>query len=519
MLKNITAASTLVLFILLHAWLAVAVEQKLLEEITFETSSGDEERITFKLNSVNIPTIFAMKGEKPRVVFDFPDTKPARILKNFINTNGKFIKHIRMGIHHEPKPKTRVVFDLQPDKEVEFKHDFDTKKNALIISVYHAGAEPDSKPDVVREEKKDVIPENLEQAEKKVPAQEAGTTQQEETPAIISPPSAQVQAVTQPPEEEVAPVPPETEAQQPEPKLSDTQLVAQQEKEQAPAIEPKTAVTLPAPELPTVEQEETATIPSLPSVPVQTVAQPSEEEAAPAPQEPEPQQPEPKLSDTQPDVQQEEQHAPATEPETAVTSPAPEVPTVEQEKTATIPLPPSTPVLPVAHPSEEEVAPAPQEPEPELSDTQPDAQQDEEQTPIPAEEPETDKSTIPPILSSVTFDNSTNRGEMVLFKLNDFQPPTVFGVEEGLPRVVCDFKGAEAAHDVPNVIKTDGKYVHTIRIGRETSPKKVRVVLDLTSSINYDLQQVFFKDDNLFVIIINSLGNTPTREELEKPLK
>ncbi len=426
MVKNITAASTLVLFMLLHAWLAVAADQKLLEDITFETPSGNEERITFKLNGAYIPKIFAIKGENPRVVFDFPDIKPARLLKNIINTNGKFVKRIRMGIHYEPKPKTRVVFDLLPDKEVEFKHDFDTKKNALIISVYHAGAEPDSKPDV-REKKEDVASENLEQAE-------------------------------------------------------------------------------------------TSTITSPPSSPVQTVAQPSEEEVAPALQKTEP-----KLSDTQPDAQQEEEQAPATEAETAATSPAAELPTAEEEETPTIPPPPSAPVLTVTQPPEVKVAPAPQEPEaqqpkPKLSDTQPATQQEEEQTPVPAEAPETDKPTGSPVLSSVTFDNSTNRGEMVLFKLNKFHPPIVFGVEEGLPRVVCDFDGVEAAPDVPNTIKTDGKYVQTIRIGRENSPKKVRVVLDLTSSKNYDLQQVFFKDDNLFVIIINTLSNTPTTEELEEPL-
>lgn len=454
MLKNITAASTLVLFILLHAWLAVAADLKLIEDITFETPSGDEECVIFKLNGVYIPKIFAIKGENPRVVFDFPDIKPARLLKNIINTNGKFVKRIRMGIHYEPKPKTRVVFDLLPDKEVEFKHDFDTKKKALIISVYHAGAEPDSRPDL-RKEKKDVAPENLGQVEKKVPAQKPETTEKMSTSE---------------------PVPPE---------LEDTSITT-----------------------------------SPPSVPVQTVAQPSEEEVAPAPRETEEQQPEPKRSD----AQQEEEQAPATEPETAATSPAPEQPTDEQKETPIIPPESSAPVQTVTQPPEEEVANVLQEteakqPEPELSDTQSAAQQGEDQTPDPAEAPETDKSSGPPVINSITFDNSTNRGEMVLFKLNDFQPPIVFGVEEGLPRVVCDFKGAEAAHDVPNVIKTDGKYVHTIRIGRETTPKKVRVVLDLTSSKNYDLQQVFFKDDNLFVIIINSLNNAPTREELEKPLK
>ncbi|MBW1749932.1 MAG: AMIN domain-containing protein, partial [Deltaproteobacteria bacterium] len=446
MLKNITAASTLVLFILLHALLAVAADPKLLEDITFETPSGDEERVIFKLNGVYIPKIFAIKGENPRVVFDFPDIKPARLLNNIINTNGKFIKRIRMGIHYEPKPKTRVVFDLLPDKEVEFKHDFDTKKKALIISVYHAGAEPDSRPRL-RKEKKDIVPENLGQEEKTVSAQKPETTEtlstsepvppeQEDTSTTTSPPSVPVQTVAQPSEEEVAPTPREIEEQQPEPKLSD----AQQEEEQASAIEPETTSTLPAPEQPTDEQKE-----------------PPEEEVVSALQEVEAQQPEPELLDTQ----QEEEQAPATEPETAVTSPAPELPTDEQEKTSIVPPEPSAPVQTVTQPPEEEVVPAPQEteakqPEPELSDTQSAAQQEEDQGPDPAEAPETDKSSGPPVLNSITFDNSTNRGEMVLFKLNDFQPPIVFGVEEGLPRVVCDFKGAEAAHDVPNVIKTDG---------------------------------------------------------------
>ena len=419
MFKNITAAFTLVLFILLHTWHAVAAEQKLLEDITFETPPGNEERITFKLNGVYIPKIFAIKGEKPRVVFDFPDINPARVLKNTINTNGKLVKRIRMGVHYEPIPKTRVVFDLLPDKVVDFKHDFDPKKNALIISVFQVGEVADSKPEA-REEKKDVALENLEQAEKTVPAQK-----------------------------------------------------------------PEITKTLSAQKPGTTEPKETRTITSPPSAPVLPAAQISKEEVAPA-----------------------------TKPETALASPAPKLPTVKQEETPIIPLTHSAPALPVTQPSWEEVAPAPQKPEKQAA-----AQQEEKQTPVNAEASETDKTTSPTVINSITFDNSSERGEMVLFKLNKFQPPTVVGVEEGLPKVVCDFKGAEAADDVPNIIKTDGKYVHTIRISKENTPKKVRVFLDLTSSKNYDLQQVFFKDDNLFVIIINTRSNMLSTGELKKPFK
>lgn len=451
MLKNSTAAFTLVLFILLNVWLAVAAEQKLLEDITFETPSKNEERVIFKLNGIYIPKIFGIKGENPRVVFDFPDIKPARLLKNTINTNGKFIKRIRMGVHYEPIPKTRVVFDLLPDKKVDFKHDFDTNKKNLIISVFHAGEEPDSRP-AVREEKT------------------------------------------------VAPAPQKTGTQQPEPKLSDTQPDAQHEKAQAPAPEAKTPVPSPAPALPAVEQKKASTISPTHSTPALTAAQPAWKEVAPAPQKPE----------TLPAAQHKEEQTSAAGPKkTSATSPAPELPAVEQEKTPIIPLTHSVPVLPVAQPSWEEVAPEPL----------PATQQEKKQTPISAETPETDKPSGPPVINSITFDKSSDQGEMVLFKLNKFQPPNVFGVEEGLPRVVCDFNGAEAADDVPNSIKTDGKYVHTIRIGRKNTPKKVRVVLDLTSNKNYDLQQIFFKDDNLFVIIINSRSNMPATGKLKIPLK
>jgi len=374
MFKNIITASFLVLFIILHAWLAVAAEQKLLEDIKFDAPSEAEERITFKLNGAYIPKIFAIKGEKPRVVFDFPDTRTARLLNNIINTNGKFIKRIRVGIHNEPNPKTRVVFDLLPDKKVDFKQDFDQLQNTLIITVYHAGTKPESKPDT-QDEKNDVLPEKPVRTEKK-----------------------------------------------------------------APSPTPDPVTTLPVPQAQSAEEPKTPAI--TPPVPIQAV---------------------PKQVD--------------------------------------------------------QVQPVPLEPETKQAEQLPAAQEKVEPAQGPAETGKTDLAAGQPVLSSITFDNSTNRGEMVLFKLNKFHSPIVFGVEEGAPRIVCEFKDTTAADDLPKVIKADGKYVHTIRIGREKTPQKVRVVLDLAPSNSYDLQQVFFKDDNLFVIIINTLHNTPATEELEKPLQ
>jgi hypothetical protein len=110
-----------------------------------------------------------------------------------------------------------------------------------------------------------------------------------------------------------------------------------------------------------------------------------------------------------------------------------------------------------------------------------------------------------PALESIKFDPSSPKGEMVMFKLNGFHPPSVHGVEEGIPRVICDFNNTKMTGTTKRLIKTDGKYVRAIRTSKTKKPEKIRVVIDLEPNRSYDLQQVFFKDDNLFVIIVNTI--------------
>ena len=93
-----------------------------------------------------------------------------------------------------------------------------------------------------------------------------------------------------------------------------------------------------------------------------------------------------------------------------------------------------------------------------------------------------------------------------MFKLNGFHPPAVHGVEEGIPRVICDFNNAKLGSATKKQIKANGQHVKVIRTSVTKKPEKVRVVIDLEPNRSYDLQQVFFKDDNLFVIIVNTIG-------------
>ncbi|MCI5222520.1 MAG: AMIN domain-containing protein [Candidatus Electrothrix sp. AR4] len=328
MFKNIFSTTIILVVLFFHAWLAAA-NQKMLEDISFESHSDGEERIVFKLNGTYIPKIFTLQGKQPRVVFDFNDTTTAKIINKIINTNGKLIKRIRVGIHEGADPKTRVVLDLRPNKNVDIRQDFDKKKNSLVVSVHYAGADPSKKVT-------------------------ASSKNQEEPLAKRKKVKEIAKAKPQPIQEKIQPVNSVT-------------------REKAPQ-------------------------------------------------------------------------------------------TAQQN--------------------------APSEGDREIFDG-------------------------PPVLNAVTFENDSNRGEMVLFKLNEFHPPIVFGIEEGTPRVVCDFKDTVVAKDLPKSLKTAGKYIQKVRIGSEKAGKKVRVVLDLTPNYSYDLQQVFFKDDNLFVIIINTLGNAPVTDPAE----
>lgn len=110
-----------------------------------------------------------------------------------------------------------------------------------------------------------------------------------------------------------------------------------------------------------------------------------------------------------------------------------------------------------------------------------------------------------PQLLKISFDDSSNRGEMVLFHLNDFFPPTVSAIEKDNPRVLCDFQKMRLSSDVQKTIDAGGKYIESILAEYHADTDKVRVVLDLSPERDYDLQQVFFKNDNLFVLIVNEL--------------
>ncbi|GEM_PF-3362338 len=111
-----------------------------------------------------------------------------------------------------------------------------------------------------------------------------------------------------------------------------------------------------------------------------------------------------------------------------------------------------------------------------------------------------------PVLLNVSYETSTNDKEMVLFKLSGFHPPVVFSTEGEELLVVCDFLDAILGYGVEKLLEANGNYIRNVEVSKQKEPEKVRVVLHLNGKFKYDLKQVFFKEDNLFVLIISSLG-------------
>lgn len=336
-----------------------------LESISYQNDKAQGETVNFKLNGIHIPKIFAIKGEKPRVVFDFLDTRYSDLINKIIETEGDLVKRVRVGIHNEPTPKTRVVIDLAPKSDFTYEQDFIVQDNILTISIFDSSTESsDTQTQEVTEVKKEKVKKKVE---------EEVAIAAEKTPVVLKQVKSKQKVVV----EKVAPV-----------------------NEEQAAVATEVAEIDKAPVYPSAAE-------------VFNTKTPAEQEPAPA---------------SLPEVKKEVE-------ETTV---------------------------------KEDIMPA------------------------------------DPFLLDITFEDSSNKGEMVMFKLNDFYPPIVFGIEKGNPRVVCDFLNTELSEDVTLLLESNGVYIDKIRTAKHKNPDKVRVVLDLVPNKNYDLQQVFFKEDNLFVIIVNS---------------
>ena len=111
-------------------------------------------------------------------------------------------------------------------------------------------------------------------------------------------------------------------------------------------------------------------------------------------------------------------------------------------------------------------------------------------------------SSLPLVINKISFEKSPDKGEKVMFQLTNFHAPVIFGVEEGVPSIVCDFKNAGIGDKVPENISAQGEFVKQIRVEKNVTAHKIRVVIELLPNRHYDLKQVFFKEESMYVLFV-----------------
>jgi len=368
-----------ILFLLtpLFVWAVEEPAPAAVEAILFE-SDADAEYVRIRLSNVVQPVIFQLPGKNPRVVCDLPAVSYPQTMKKLLPAGGDLIRRIRIGVHHKPEPKTRIVIDLLPKGEYSVVHEYDDADAVLAIRIALKTTKM----------KSGLVPTDTSASEEEFKTLDSGG-------APVEPP-------------------------------------ASTEKGGVDSVEPV----------------------------VETPPQPEE--------------------------------APATAP--------PET-TESEAEAAPVEKAPPEPKVPAATAS-------PKTMENEVDDEPAVLLQQESTLKLGGEGQGGDdvREDELPVLLDITYETSTNGKEMALFRLSGFYPPVVFSTEGDDLLVVCDFLDAMLGYGIDPVLQTDGKYIQKVRVEKFSDPAKVRVVLDLSEGFNYDVKQVFFKEDNLFVVVISSLG-------------
>ena len=479
---------------------ALAEPSPELRGIRFESVSPGSDKVVLQLNGSYSPNIFTIKDETPRLVLDFANMNYTDKVKHAATVAGSIVKRIRVGMHTDNGQKTRVVLDLATLKGVSYEKELDEKSSTLTLRISKsatAKAKAETKQPTEEHKGKAIAPQTGAPTQDSAIASAKTKSQdgQQAAAASAAMPAGPAKTDQAGPETTVADTTQEGANKEPDPV-------------KPPAGTPPDG-SGPAATMTTQQPSGPAATPTDAGQPAgakveDRKAETAQTTAGTAPKEKAAQPPQAKAEEIN-TVAKPAETAPAAD-----AKPAEQAAAVKQETEAAKSETPSAAATVATGQAE---AAKQEEPKTDAAQTvaaAPSDQSSGQPTPVPPSEQKAADEKKPaaptgPMIESVRFDGKSPKGEMVLFKLNEFHPPSVHGVEEGIPRVICDFKNTQLAEPTDNLIKTDGKYVKVIRISKSKKPDKVRVVLDLAPNKSYDLQQVFFKEENLFVLIVNTV--------------
>jgi len=104
----------------------------------------------------------------------------------------------------------------------------------------------------------------------------------------------------------------------------------------------------------------------------------------------------------------------------------------------------------------------------------------------------------------IMSDLSLPSAEMITIILMGPYPPQTQVIEGITPKIICDFPDVLMDKTIKRMIPINGKYVLQVRTGIHPPPEpKSRVVIDLVPNHDYEVEQLFYEQNNRYSMIIH----------------
>lgn len=111
------------------------IQSIIINDIRYYKVSDTQDKVLIYVNAINNPKLQTLTGENPRIVLDFFNTRNIDKEKYEINTDGNFIKRIRVRSYTEPISKVRIVFDMMPNKKYSVDRIFLKNENIYSLDI------------------------------------------------------------------------------------------------------------------------------------------------------------------------------------------------------------------------------------------------------------------------------------------------------------------------------------------------------------------------------------------------
>jgi len=117
--------------------------------------------------------------------------------------------------------------------------------------------------------------------------------------------------------------------------------------------------------------------------------------------------------------------------------------------------------------------------------------------PVPPKEPPLEVKNI-----AVKFDPAGN--EKVFIDFNRDAAPELFGIVGKEPRIVIDIKNVSSVRKGLTRINVGGKLIRQIRSSLDPASRQLRIVVDLSPSISYEVEPAFYRQEKIYVLDIST---------------